>query len=72
MTPKKQAPDPKPDTAALPLWRLAEVIQMRRQTVHTPGGSSWFFECQLCLGKSSVDGQIVHKDHCPIERMKHA
>ena len=52
------------------LWRLAEVVQARRVTVHTPGGSSWYLECQLCLGRSSLEGQITHTDVCPVERMK--
>ena len=68
MTAKKQQA---PQTEAPQLWRLAEVIQMRRITTHSANGWTWWFECQLCLGKSDAGGgEIQHKADCPIERMK--
>lgn len=53
------------------LWRLAEIMQMRRVGNYSIPGARVYFECLLCLGKSAdADSEIQHKDTCPINRMK--
>ena len=56
-----------------PLWRFAEILQMRRMNIYNGSGeNAWYFECQLCGGTSrnSAAHDIAHREYCPIERMK--
>jgi hypothetical protein len=69
MTPKK-TDTPKADAPA-PLWRLAEIFQMRRMYHNSRDGQYSYYECQLCGGKSLLaTKEIQHAADCPVERMR--
>jgi hypothetical protein len=58
--------EPKPD-----LFRLGEVIQMRRVDRTDQHGHTAYYECQLCRGRSAdATGEIEHRTGCPLERLK--
>ena len=72
MTAKKPTPKPAPPSG---LYRLAEIVQMRRVDKYGLYGvlSGYHFECNLCLGRMAVvGGEIEHKEHCPISKLKDA
>ena len=69
MTPKRKTEQEAPLTE---LYRLAEILQMRRVENYTPGtGNRSYYECQLCHGRSeTATGEIEHRTGCPLERLR--
>lgn len=72
MTPKKPTPKSAPPSG---LYRLAEIMQMRRVNKYGVRGEllNSHLECQLCFGQAViVGGEIQHKEDCPITKLKDA
>lgn len=61
-----QPAEPEPS----PLFRMAEILHMRRQNIFDPPpgkGVHSFYECTLCMGKSAdLLSDIEHKPGCPV------
>ena len=69
MTPKRKTdPEPLPPSD---LYRLGEIIQMRRVERHSQSGPLVYYICQLCSGRSeTATGEIRHEGNCPLNRLK--
>ena len=66
----KPKPAP-PPIEAESLWKLAEILQMRRVERIDRDAHLVYYECQLCHGRSTdALGEIRHQDACPILGLK--
>ena len=63
---------PQPTTEApTQLWRLAEIMHIKRLTMYSADGNYWYYECQLCLEKSRLTDRVIeHQKYCPVYKMK--
>lgn len=63
---KAETPAPPP----LDGFALVELFHTRRIEWYDQAQQLVYYECDLCLGRSDVSGEIQHKDGCPVGRLK--